>query len=163
MLPWYSNDVQGVLTTGGNLLTSSSDTDDDALSPSLVASLESSTHDADVTSAVEREVAAAVGKLNELVDHRLVSELGGVDEIRRAELSRPLLLVGVNVNDDNLSSLVHDGTLNDGETDAAGTEDGDVVALLDVGGNSGGAVSGGDTAAQQASAVHGSILLDGND
>lgn len=128
-----------------------------------MASLESSTHDADVTSAVKGEVAAAVGELNELVDHGLVSELGGVDEIRRAELSRPLLLVGVDVDDDNLASLVHDGTLNNGETDAAGTKHGNVVALLNVGGDSGGAVSGGDTAAQQAGAVHGSILLDGND
>lgn len=152
------------LTSGGDLLAGGSNTDDDALSPSLVAGLEGSTHDADVTGAVKGVVAAAVGHLDELVDDGgALGQLGGVDEVGGTELTGPLLLAGVDVDNDDLGGLVDDGTLDDGQTDTAGAEDGDVVALLDVGGDARGAVAGGDAAAEQAGAVHGGVLLDGDD
>lgn len=152
-----------VLTSGRNLLASSSDTDDDALTPTLVAGLKSSSHNVDVTCAVEGVVATTVGHLNQLVLNRLASELSRVDEVSSTELLAPGLLVGVDINDDDLTSLVGGSTLDDRETDATGTEDGDVGALLDVGSHSGSTVSGGDTAAEQAGSVHGGIVLNGND
>lgn len=127
-----------------------------------MASLKSSTHDVDVASAVKGVVAATVGHLNELVDNGLVLELGRVHEVSGTELLGPLLLGGVDIDNDDLASLVGDGALDDGETDAASTEDGNVGALLDIGSHSGGTVTGGDAAAEQTCSVHGSIVLDGN-
>lgn len=156
--------IREILTPGGNLLTGSSNADDDALTPTLVASLESSTHDVNVARAVESVVATAVGELDQLVDNRLaLGEGGRVDEVGGAELARPLLLAGVNIDNDDLGSAVGDGTLDDAEADAAGAEDGDLAALLDVGGDGGGAVAGGDAAAEQAGAVHGGLRLHGDD
>ena len=155
-----------VRTTCGNLLTGSSDTDDDGLAPSLVAGLKRSTHNVDVTCAVECVVAAAVGHLNELLLDALGAELGGVDEVGGTELLGPLLLGVVYIDNDDLGGLVLDSSLDDGQTNAASTEDGNVGALLNTAlscGDDGGTVTGCDTAAEQAGAVHGGLLGDGND
>ena len=129
-----------------------------------MAGLQSSTHDVNVSSAVEGVVATAVGELDQLVDHRgALGEGGRVDKVGSAELARPLLFAGVDIDDDDLGSTVGNGTLDDAEADAAGAEDGDLAALLDVGGDGGGTVAGGDTAAEQAGAVHGGLLLHSDD
>jgi hypothetical protein len=131
-----------------------------------VAGLERSAHDVDVTCAVECVVAAAVGHLDELLLDALRAELGGVDEVSGTELLRPLLLGVVYVDNDDLAGLVLDSTLDDGQTNTASTEDSNVGALLDTAlscGDDGGTVTGCDTAAEQAGAVHGSLLGDGND
>jgi hypothetical protein len=130
-----------------------------------VAGLERSAHDVDVTCAVECVVAAAVGHLDELLLDALGAELGGVDEVSGTELLRPLLLGVVYVDNDDLAGLVLDSTLDDGQTDTASTEDSDVGALLNTilsCGDDGSTVTGCDTAAEQAGAVHGSLLSDGN-
>jgi hypothetical protein len=128
-----------------------------------VAGLESSAHDVDVTSAVKGVVAATVGHLNELLLDGLVLEVVRVDKVRCAELVCPLLLARVDIDDDDLASLVDYSTLNNRETNAASAEDGNVGALLNVGGDTSSAVAGGDTAAEQASPVHRCVLLDGDD
>lgn len=128
-----------------------------------MAGLQRSAHDVDVTRAVERVIAAAVSHLDQLLLDALVLQVVGVDEIRGAELLGPLLLGRVDVHDDDLAGLVDHGTLHDGETDAAGAEDGAVGPFLDVGGDAGGAVAGSDAAAEQARAVHGRVLLHGDD
>lgn len=128
-----------------------------------MAGLESSTHDVDVASAVEGVVETTIAQLNKLLHDGLALELGGVDEVGGTELAAPFLLGVVDIDNDNLLGLVLDGSLDDGETDAAGTENGDGAALLDVGSDTGGSVTGGDTAAEQAGTVHRSILLDGDD
>jgi hypothetical protein len=155
--------TEGKRTSGRDFLAGGGNTNDDALAPALVAGLERSPHDIDVARAVKGVVAAAVGHLNQLLDNGLVLEVVGVDKVRRAKLGRPLLLGGVDVDDDNLGRLVDDGALDDGQADAAGTKDGDGRALLDVGGDARGAVAGGDAAAQQAGSVHGRLGLDGDD
>lgn len=158
--------LKGLLTASGNLLAGGSDTDDDGLSPALVACLERSAHDVDIACAVECVVAAAVSHLDELLLDALGAELGGVDEVGGAELLGPLLLGVVHVDNDDLAGLVLDSTLDDGQTDTAGTEDSDVGALLDTTlscGDDGGTVTSCDTAAKQAGAVHGGLLGDGND
>ena len=155
-----------VRTACGDLLTGSSDTDDDGLSPALVAGLKRSAHDVDVTCAVECVVAAAVGHLDELLLDALGAELGGVNEVGGTELLRPLLLGVVYVDNDDLAGLVLGGALNDRQTNTASAEDSNIGALLDSAlscGDDGGSVTGCDTAAEQAGAVHGSLLGDGND
>lgn len=127
-----------------------------------MAGLEGGAHDADVAGAVEGVVAAAVGHLDELLDDGLALELGGVDEVGGAELLGPLLLGRVDVDHDDAAGLLGDGALHHRQADAAGAEDGDVGALLDLGRDAGRAVARGDAAAQQAGAVHGGVLLDGH-
>ena len=91
-----------------------------------MARLERTTHDVDVTGAVERVVEAAVGDFDEVVlDAGALGELGGVDEFRRAEFARPFLLVGVGVDCDDARCLDEGGGRDDTETDGATAEDGD--------------------------------------
>ena len=151
---------------GGDFLAGRGDADDDGLAPALVAGLESGAHDVDVARAVEGVVTAAVCHFDELVLDALAAELCGVDEVCCAELLGPLLLGVVDVDDDDLAGLVLGCSLDDGQTNTAGTEDGDVGALLDsalASGDDGGSVTGGDTAAEQAGTVHGRLWGDGDD
>ena len=143
-------------------MTSSSNTDDDALTPALVAGLESGAHHVDISSAVKGVVTTTVSHLNQLLLNGLVLEVVGVDKVSRAKLVGPLLLGRVDIDDDDLAGLVGHSTLNDGETDAASTEDSNVGALLDVSGNAGSTVAGGNTTAEKTCAVHGRIVLDGD-
>ena len=99
--------------SGRDLLASSSNTDDDGLTPTLVAGLEGSTHNTDVTSAVEGVVATTVGHLDKLVLDGLVTELGGVHEVSSTELVTPLLLGWVDVDNNDLASLASGSTLDD--------------------------------------------------
>jgi len=154
------------LTSCGNLLTSSSDTNDDALTPTLVAGLERAAHDVDVTSAVKGVVTATVRHLNQLLLDRLTLEVSGVDKVSRAKLGTPLLFLVVDVDDNDLLGAVLDSSLDDGQTDTASAKDSDVGALLDTalaGGNDGRAISGGDTATEQAGAVHRGLVSNGDD
>jgi hypothetical protein len=131
-----------------------------------VAGLERSTHDVDVACAVECVVAAAVGHFDQLLLDALGAKLGRVDEVGGTELLCPLLLGVVDIDNNDLASLVLDSSLDDGQTNTTSAEDGNVRALLDTAlscGDDGSAVSGCDTAAEQAGAVHGGLLCDGND
>ena len=103
----------GTLTARGDFLASGSDTDDDALTPALVASLERGAHNLHVTSAVEGVVAAAIGHLNKLVLDALSAELGGVDKVGGAKLLCPLLLGIVDIDNNDLASLVLGSSLDD--------------------------------------------------
>jgi len=156
------------LTASRDLLASSSDTNDDALAPALVAGLESAAHDVHVAGAVESVVAATVSHLDQsrLNVLAILQVLGRVDKVSGAELGRPLLLGLVHVHDNDFARLLLDRTLDDTQTNAASTEDSDGSTLLDTAltsGDDGGTVTGGDAAAQQACAVHGCIWGDGND
>src|SRR6478735_3908779 len=105
--------IRSELTSSGNLLTSGSNTDDNALTPTLVTSLEGSTHDTNVASAVEGVVTTTISHLNELVLDGLVTELGGVHEVSSTEFLTPCLLGGVDINNNDLASLTGGGTLDD--------------------------------------------------
>ena len=152
--------------TSRNLLTSSRNTNNDALTPSLVARLKRSTHNINVTRAIKRVVAATIRHLNELLLDRLVTKLSRVDKVCGAEFLGPFLFCVVDVDYNNHAGLVLGRALDDGQTDAASAEDGDVAALLDTvlaRRDDGSAVAGGDSAAEQAGAVHGGVFLDGDD
>ena len=129
-----------------------------------MASLESRTHDTDVTSAVKGVITPTVCHLDQLVDDGLaLGKLGGVDKVGSAELACPLLFGGVDVDDDDLASLLGDSALYNAETDAAGTEDGDVATLVNVGCYPGSSVTGCDAASEEAGAVHWRLRLDSYD
>jgi hypothetical protein len=154
--------VRRQLTSCSNLLASGSNTNDDALAPALVAGLEGAAHDVHVAGAVES------GHVHQprLDCLAVLQVLGWVDEIGRAKLGRPLLLRVVHVNNNNLACLVLDSALDNTQADAASAEDSDRGTLLHAalaGGDHRGAVAGGDTAAEQTGAVHGSLVGDGDD
>lgn len=151
------------LTSCGNLLARGSNTNDDALTPTLVAGLKGGTHHTDVTGAVESIVAATVGHLDEVLLNGLAGELGRVHEVGGTELARPGLLAIIDINGDDLAGLVLDSTLHDGQTDTARTEDSDIGAFLDLGGHHGRTVTGGDTTAQQTGPVGRDLGSDRND
>ena len=69
----------------------------------------------------------------------------------------------VDINSNDHASLVLDGSLHNGETDAASAEDGEVGALLDLGGDDSGTVTCCDTAAEKAGSVGGDLGGNGDD
>ncbi|KAH3686697.1 hypothetical protein WICPIJ_002341 [Wickerhamomyces pijperi] len=120
--------------SGGNFLTSGSDTDDDGLTPTLMAGFQGLSHDGDVTGTVESEVQPTVGHLDQMLNNGLTFwQLGWVDEISGANLVGPFLLVVVDVNDDDLGGLSGNSTLHDGQTDDTRTEHSNSVAFLHIG------------------------------
>jgi hypothetical protein len=99
--------------------------DDNALSPTLVASLQSRPHDLDISRCVKREIRTAIGHLDNLVhDGRTLGQLGRVDEIGGSKLEREVLFTRVGIDGDDLAAVLGPGTLEDGETDTADTKDG---------------------------------------
>lgn len=118
-----------------------------------MAGLESGAHDTDVTRAVEGVVATAVSHLDQLLLDSLAVELSGVDEVGGTELAGPFLLGVVDIDGNDLASLVLNSTLHNGKTDTSSTENSNIGALLNLGGDNGGTVTGCDTAAEQAGSV----------
>ena len=157
------NTCYDALTASGDLLTSSGDTNDNALTPTLVAGLQSSTHNTNVTSAVEGVVATTVSHLNQVLLDSLARQLGGVNEVGGTELAGPGLLAVVDIHSNDLASLVLNSTLHDGQANTASTEDSHVGALLNLGSHDSSTVTGGDTATQQTGTVGGDLGGDGND
>lgn len=154
------------LTSCRDFLSGGRDADDDALAPALMAGLERRPHDADVASAVKGVVAAAISHLNQLLLDALLAQLGRVDKVRGAKLLAPLLLGVVDIDDDDLGGPVSDAALHDAQADAAGAEDSHVGPLLYAavaGRDDGRAVARRDAAAEQAGAVHGRLVGDGDD
>jgi hypothetical protein len=150
--------------SGGNLLASSSNADDDRLTPALMAGLQSLSHDSHVSGTVKGEVATSVGHLHQLVNNSgALGQLGGVDKVSGTKLVSPSLLVAIDVNDNDLGGSSLLGAHHDGQTDTASAEDSNIVALLDIGGDGGSSVAGGDTAAEQTGSVLGSRGVDGDE
>jgi hypothetical protein len=131
-----------------------------------VASLQSSTHNVNITRAVESVIASAIRHLNQLFLDALASKLRWVDEICCAELLRPFLLGIIDIDHDDARSLVLGRTLDNTQTNTASAEYGDVGTFLDTafaGSDSSRTVAGRDAAAEQAGAVHGRFLCDSDD
>ena len=79
------------------------------------------------------------------------------------KLAGPGLLTIVDIDGNNHTGLVLDGTLHDRETNTAGTEDRHIGTLLNLGGHHGGTITGSDTAAEQAGPIGGDLGGDGDD
>jgi hypothetical protein len=155
------------LTSGSDLLASSSDTNNDALAPALVASLQGAAHDVHVASAVESVVETAIGHVHQpgLDCLAILQVLGRVDKVGSSELGRPLLLLLVHIDDDDLACFVLDSALDDTQANTASAEDGNSGALLNTALTSSdhrGAVAGSNTAAKQTGTVHWGLLSDGD-
>lgn len=110
---------------GRDLSPSGGHSDNDALSPAFVASLQSRPHHLDITRRIKSEVRTAIGHLDDLVhDGRAFGQFGRVDEIGRSKLEGKVLLARVGIDGDDLAAVLGPGTLEDGETDTADTKDG---------------------------------------
>jgi hypothetical protein len=138
--------------TSSDFLSSSSNTDNDALTPSLMTSFQSSPHNANVAGTIKGVIAATVRDIDEVFLDGFL-EFGGIDKVGCAEFLGPRFLVIVGVDGDDLGGAVGDAALDDAETDAAGTEDGSGGALFNLGSSGGGTIAGGDTASEETSFV----------
>lgn len=112
--------------TSADLLTGASDTDDNGLSPALVAGFEGRAHDVHVTGAVKGVVETTVGHVDQDLLDRLVVILW-VDKISRAKLARYLFLFGVDIDRNNAACTVVSRALSDAQTYTAHAKDGDLV------------------------------------
>lgn len=98
-----------------------------------MASLESRTHDVNITGAVEGVVEATVSDLNQMIlNTSTLGKLGGVDEFCGTEFPCPFLLVGVGVNGDDAGGFDKCRCSDDSETDGADTKDSDGRALWGI-------------------------------
>jgi hypothetical protein len=82
-----------------NFLSSSSNTDNDTLTPSFMASFQGSSHHPNIACTVKGVVASAIGHIDEIFLDGFV-DFGGIDEIGRAEFLGPFLfaIVGIDCN-----------------------------------------------------------------
>lgn len=128
-----------------------------------MAGLEGSAHDTDVASAIESVITAAIGHLNKVLLDGLSGELGGVNEVGSAELASPGLFAVVDIDGNDHTGLVLDGTLHNGQTNTADTEDSDIGTLLDLGSHDSSTVTGGDTATEQTGSIGGDLRSDSDD
>jgi hypothetical protein len=142
-----------------DLLTCCSNTDDDTLTPSLMTSLQCSSHDTNITSAVESIIAPAVSHVDEMFLNRFL-EFGRVDEIGCAEFLGPGFFAIIGVDSDDLGGAVGNAALDDAESDTAGTKDGAGRALLNLGCSGCCAKTGGDTTAKETSFVEWCLGVD---
>src|SRR3954465_8486574 len=90
------------LTSCGDLLPSSRNSNNDTLPPTLVASFESCSHDTNVSSTVECVVAPTICHFNQFLLNGLILELRRIDKIRSTELFCPLFFIGIHVHYDDL-------------------------------------------------------------
>jgi hypothetical protein len=132
-----------------------------------VAGLQSAAHDVHVAGAVEGVVETAICHVHQprLDCLAVLQVLGWVDKVGCSELGRPLLLLLVHIDDDDLACFVLDSSLDDTQANTASAEDGNSGTLLDTALTSSyhrGTVAGGDTAAKQTGTVHWGLLSDGD-
>jgi hypothetical protein len=112
---------------GGDLGTGRSDTNHNTLAPTFMTSLQSLPHHIHIARRIKREIRTSIGHLYNLVDDgRSLGEFGGVDEIRRAEFQGEVFLAVVGIDGDDLGTVFGSCSLEDGETDTADSEDGDL-------------------------------------
>ncbi len=135
--------------TGADLLAGAGHADDDRLAPAFVAALQRRAHHLDVADALEGEVDAAVGQLDDhLLDGLVV--VVRVDAVGGAQLAGKCELALVDVDGDDATGLGQTGTDHRREADAPQPEDGDALTLFHLGGVHHCTDAGGDAAAEQA-------------
>ncbi|VXA88758.1 conserved hypothetical protein [Aeromonas veronii] len=135
--------------TGADLLARTGHADNDRLAPTLVAALQRRTHHLDVADALEGEVDAAIGQLDDHLLNRFVV-IVRVDAVGGPQLAGQLELALVDVDGDDATGLGQTGTDHRREADAPQPEDGDALTLFHLGGVHHGADAGGDAATEQA-------------
>lgn len=116
-----------------DLLTGSSDSDDDTDAPALVSGLQSLSHRDDVADALERVVQSTVGQLHQVFLEWL-RDVFRVDELGGAELLRNLELARVDVDADNASSTSCLASHDDGQTNSTESPNGARASWFDSSG-----------------------------
>ena len=119
-VPFQTRPVTSWEGAGGDLLATLSHADDDALAPAAMAAFQRLAHHLNITGAVEAVVRTAAGQAHQMLDH--VAHIARVHEVGQAELPPPPLLVGVDVDADDLGRADHLRALDDIEADAAEAE-----------------------------------------
>ena len=77
------------------------------------AYLEGSSHDTNVTSAIKSVIETSIGYLDQVLLDALAIQLGRIDKFSATELLGPLFLLVIDINDDDSTGLVLDGSLDD--------------------------------------------------
>ena len=131
-----------------DLLPGTGYSDDDALTPAFVTTLQCGTHDLHIAYALKAEVHTAIGHLHDNFLNWFV-KVTWVDAIGSAHDAGQIKFTGVGVYADDAPCPSQARTLHHGQADAAQTKDSHRVASLDFGGVANGAQAGGDAAAQQ--------------
>ena len=86
-----------------------------------------------VASAVEGEVQTAIGDVDEVIlDPLALRKRGGIHELGSAELLRPFLLPGVDIDSDDPASTTDGGGGDDSKANGANTKHRDVGVLLRI-------------------------------
>src|SRR5918993_4377265 len=140
-----------------DLLAGGGDADDDALAPAAVTAFERLAHGVDVADALEGEVGAAAGEVDDRLHDLVPAGLVRVDVVGHAEAARHLGLGRVEVDADDLVGPDHPRPLDDVEADAPQAEDGDIGAGPDFRGVDHGADAGRDAAANVADLLERSV------
>src|SRR6185503_9781917 len=109
-------------------LARAGDADDDRLAPAAVTALERLPHRVHVADALEGEVGAAAGQIDDCLHDLVAADLVRIDEMRHAELLGHRALAGIEIDADDLVGADHLRALDDVEADAAESEHGDVRA-----------------------------------
>ena len=126
--------------------------------PAAMAAFERLAHRRRQADALEGEIGAPAGQVDDRLDHLVAADLVGVDVVGHAELVGHLGLGRIEVDADDLVGARHPGALDDVETDATEPEHRDIGAGPDLRGVDHGADAGGDAAADIADLVEGRVL-----
>src|SRR6056297_1299965 len=140
----------------GDFLTRTGDTDNTALTPALVGTLQSLTHDLHIADTFEAVVDSAAGHGNKVLHH--VVHIAWVDEVCHAELTTQGFLRRIHVDADNTGGTHHACTLHHIQANATQPENGNRCTDLDTHGERDGSDARGDAAADVADLVEGGIL-----
>jgi len=127
-----------------------------------VTSFQSSSHDTDITRRIKGVVATAIRHLNELLRYALPFQFHGIDKVGGAKLLGPGLLVGVDINSNDLGTITALAPLDDTQTYTADPKDGHIAALLDATmsrRNRRRSPAGGNATAQQTHPIHLGVLV----
>src|SRR5262249_22045626 len=141
------------------------DTDDDRLAPAAMAGLQRLPHHRDVAGAVEGVVgaadlvSAALGHVDQVRDE-VAAHLLRIDEMGHAEALAPFLLAVVDVDPADHLGPANPTALDPVEADPAEPEHHTLRARLHLGGVEHCADAGGDTTADVADLIEGSVLTD---
>ena len=147
----------------GDLLARCSNADDSGDTPALVASLKSSTHDVNISSAVKSKVQTTIGDLDEVVlDLLALGQIARVDEAGSAKVLSPFLLSRVGIDGDYLAGadLRSGGDAAEANGTAAKDSDGRALDAWLFGDS---APCGGDTTTEEADLLERRLLIDSDD
>jgi hypothetical protein len=143
-------------------LASSSNANDDALTPSFMAGLKGSSHNADISGTIEGIITPTVRKVNDIFLDGFADRCW-IDEISCAEFLRPSFFRIVGIHRNNSGSSICDTSLDNTKANAARSKDSTCCSSLNFGGFGGGPKTRRDTASKKTSFVKRRTRVDSYD